>query len=62
MLSALVERQLTLSSTTAAGHSLARVGAVCGFVGAGAPPSLLGCTPERGAILAALSGIQDGNG
>lgn len=32
------------------------------FVGAWAPPSLLGCTPERGAILAALSGCQDGNG
>lgn len=62
MFSSLVERQLMLSLTTAAVHSLARVGADGGFAGAGAPSSLLGCTPGRGAILAALSGCQDGNG
>jgi hypothetical protein len=32
------------------------------FAGAGALSSQLGCTPGRGAILAALSGCQDGNG
>ena len=61
-ISALVERQRMLSPTTAAGHSLDRVGAVGGFVGAWAPTSLLGCIPGRGAILAALSGCQDGKG
>uniref|UniRef100_E6QQ39 Uncharacterized protein n=1 Tax=mine drainage metagenome TaxID=410659 RepID=E6QQ39_9ZZZZ len=62
MFSSWVERQLTLSPTTAAGRSLARMGAASGFAGAGAPSSLLGCTPERGAILAARLGCQDGNG
>lgn len=61
-ISALVERQRMLSPTTAAGHSLDRVGAVDGFVGAGALTSLLGCTPGRGAILAARLGCQDGKG
>lgn len=62
MFSSLVKRQLSLSLTTAAGHSLDRVGAVGSFAGARAPSSLLGCTPEQGAILAALPGCQDGNG
>jgi len=62
MFSSLVERQLTLSPTTAAEHSLVRVGESIGFASAGALSSLLGCIPERGAILAARLGCQDGNG